>query len=371
MVDTLTQRGIRNRLPASFEPVMELAGELALARHEGRPINFSFLVGTDAVWPAVAEVLSADFGVPDGELFDEASLNDHRLKIKLMKTICESNYSIFQIFGAAGFFNTGSGQFVNIIRLRQPSEEELLRGEKVTDLDDLFCFCLEKICEVAKGDKACIVSTEGDGKVRIYGAEEGDCDLLFMWDITKGEIYRPIPSEVKEEVMEFLEDTNQSRPLLRVIRKVSGTIGEGAMLILVKNQQRNIENVYLAPMEHLRPEWQRNLNLTVSKELLRAAFIMDGSALLIKGLETEIKPRYTVYPFSNNVAYSILRDLSGLFEEISDKRRAVTKLTGKGSKTHGAANLSYLLKEQRIKIITISADGPIKIWPNELESDLT
>jgi hypothetical protein len=368
MTDNLA-REIRDRLPSSFEPVMELAGELALARHEGRPINYAFLVGTDSVWPGVAEVLSADFGVPDGNVFDDESLNDPRLQIKLIKTVCESNYSIFQIFGAAGFFNTGSNQFVNIIRLRQPSEEELSNSENVTDLDDLFCFCLNKIYEVAKGDKACIVSTEGDGKVRIYAAEERGCDLLFIWDVNKRDIYRPVPSEVKFEVIEFLGDNNQSKALLKVMRKVSTTVGEGAMLILEKNQQRSIENVYLAPMEYLQPEWQKNLNLTVPKELLRAAFIMDGATLIIKESETKIKTRYTVYPFNNNKAFSILRDLPNLFNQVNNKRMAVIKLTGKGSKTHGAANLSYLLNG-KIKIITISADGPIKIWPNELKNDL-
>lgn len=391
----ITKTEIEESLPEGFEPAIELAGNLAFYRHEGSSKGFAFLVGTDAVWPGIAEVLSADFGIPDDYhsrnkdrlLFDESDMkfggNNTKEMIELMKTICESNYSIFQIFGATGFYNTGSRRFVNIVRLQQPAQDGLLRGKWITDLDDLYCSCLDKIWEETKGvQKSCIVSTEGDGKIRVYAIDENNkADLFFMWDAARDKVYRPISKNIKTMLTELFGENEGSSDLMRVIRKISTAVGEGAMLIM--EDQRNARTrKYLAPMEYIKPEWQRNLGIQVPKELLRSAFVMDGATLIaIQREETseispksdvKIEPRYVVYPFagSPHSAYGLLKLLSNKWQDDREAgRKVVKKLSGKGSKTHGAANLSYLLNPEAnkdLKIITISADGPITLWPDGL-----
>jgi hypothetical protein len=380
MSEEVTKTEIRELIPPAFEPAMELAGRLAFEKHEGKTINFAFLVGTDAIWPAISEVLSADLGIPD--YYSQRLYFSDNENLDLIEMICKSNYSIFQIPGVVAFYNTASARFINILRLRQPSKEDMMKyDDKITDLDDLFCFSINKIREISKEEKACIISTEGDGKVRVYAYGKDDnedsnrSDLKFIWDINRGKIYRPIPMEYINAAFNYFldEGTNYKlrKNLSTVIRKISTTIGEGTMLILIPNEEeRDKLEKFLVAMEYLRPEWQRNLNINFPKELLRAAFIMDGSTLISRYQNGEVKvePRYAVYPFQNDKAYGIIKQL--IKSELTtvgknQKRKFVKKLSGKGSKTHGAANLSKLL-ECKVKIITISADGPVKIWSNEL-----
>lgn len=373
MSEEITKAEIRELIPPGFEPAMELAGRLAFEKHEGKTTNFAFLVGTDAVWPAISEVLSADFGIPD-YYFKKLYLSDDE-NLDLIEMICKSNYSIFQIPGVAAFYNIASAKFINIIRLRQLSEEDMRTyGAKITDLDDLFCFCVDKIREISNEEKTCIIRTEGDGRVRVYASnKKNGGDLQFIWDISRGKIYRPIPNITSS--LDYLlgerANDNARKALRNVIRKISTTIGEGAMLIFANNGVKGELEKFLATMEYLRPEWQRNLNINFPKDLLRAAFIMDGSTLISRNQNGEVKvePRYVVYPFQDDKAYGIIEQLiksylSGNYKK-DQKRKFVERLSGKGSKTHGAANLSQLLR-CKIKIITISADGPVKIWSDEL-----
>lgn len=129
--------------------------------------------------------------------------------------------------------------------------------------------------------------------------------------------------------------------------------------------------------------------------------VLDGATLLTKDT---IEPRFVVYPHHNyngtpqafsltpvaNDVDSLLQLFPNLSLSTHARKRLATRissvLAGKGSKHHGAANASVLLweaaQEQRkqnkelgksaqgqklgFRIITISADGPIKEWPDEL-----
>ncbi|NVL89908.1 MAG: hypothetical protein HWN69_02780 [Desulfobacterales bacterium] len=373
---------IEQIMPTGYELAMELAHNLAFSKHEGRPSHFAFLVGTDNVWPVLAEFLSADFGKKmELELFRDESNHP-----RFLADICEANYSIFQIYGAVGFYNVSMANMfnlANIVRLKQPSSEELKRRdwEAIVDLDDLFCYCVEEI-EKKTHEKACIISTEGDGRVRVYGTDQdaNKGDLQFIWDIGKDEITRPVPPAVADTLRNFLQENDVYRRIMKVIRKISTTVGEGAMIILTKDN--TVSDLYLRQMEFFRPEWQRHLDIQdTPKELLRAAFIMDGASFILFSNAQDntprirIEPRMLTYPHQSGGAYGLIQDLTEKFnrpnQDLDDSdKQIIRKLSGKGSKTHGAANLSKLNDYHRkVNVITISADGPIKVWPDELERD--
>jgi hypothetical protein len=363
MARKISKADIKKLLPGGFKPVMELAGKLAFEKHEGVPTNFAFLVGTDAVWPAIRRVLSADIGIPDYYSTSEPLYRSEQIDdLDLLKNICMANFSLFKIFGVVGVFNTVLAQLVSICQLIRYSAEEALSDEAVIDLDDLFCFCLKEIKKIT-GENACIISTEGDGRVRVYAKS----DLQFIWDLGKDDVFCPLPRMAIAKALNYVlegQNNKKLKALCKVIRKISTTVGEGAMIILSKEKIKLQR--YLANMEYIKPEWIRNMSIDSPKELHRAAFIMDGATFIYKENNTaRIKPRYTTYPFQNNAAYGVMEKLDALFTGGNEKRLVVKKLSGKGSKTHGAANLSKLLG-CKIKIVTISADGPIKVWPDEL-----
>lgn len=174
--------------------------------------------------------------------------------------------------------------------------------------------------------------------------------------------------------------------ITETIEEISEAEGEGAMLI-VANDNVKIDK-FLARMdnENLQMEWRKNKSLKfVDKTLLRAMLIMDGSTLIKSSDEknAEIKPRFLVYPHKKDKAFSVLHPGNTLVSHIMNNILDVLK--GKGSRHHSAANLSMLLilndskclskfnqylknNQQNLdlpfRIITISADGLVKQWPN-------
>jgi hypothetical protein len=114
---------------------------------------------------------------------------------------------------------------------------------------------------------------------------------------------------------------------------------------------------------------------------------MDGATWFNVESSFDVTPRWVVYPYCNSCelthAFSALDNHlwtrscklysdSKMPPPTTDRiNKNKQKLNGKGSKHHGAANLSLLLylqnkcKDDNFRIFTISADGPIKEWPAE------
>jgi hypothetical protein len=354
---------------SKLDNLLEIAGRLAFSTHEARPVRFAFIAGSEQIWPAIEETISLRFYEPNimgGDGFD----------IKLLIQICEANYSIFQTERVVGFYNIESQSLHKILRLRYPSREELrLLEDPICDFDDLICWSITRIYEDTKGfEKSFIVLTQGDGKVLIYGLKQTDNkgDLLLIWDVRTGKLEEPIqPPKIKliEAALQKIniDPTNSNyRKLIRCIRKISTTPGEGAALVIASGN--NQINSYLTSMEHLKPSWLETLGLDDPQYILRSAFIMDGACLITK---TDISPRLAIYPYFNNKAWGF-GDIISL-EKLANRRNLLyKKLSGKGSKTHASSNISTHpevnkdLDNPEVFVISISADGPIKIWPSEL-----
>jgi len=174
--------------------------------------------------------------------------------------------------------------------------------------------------------------------------------------------------------------------IAETIEEISEAEGEGAMLIVADDKIGIDKFLVSMDEDNLQMQWRNNNFLKfVDKTLLRAMLIMDGTTL-IKGTnlqDSTIDPRFVVYPYDKNSAFSVLDDSNILKNDIN-----LDVLRGKGSRHHGAANLSVLLisnDQNRLyefkqylsvdnhnlklpfSIITISADGPIKQWPNVLK----
>ena len=352
-------KNLASDLPNS---AMELTRHLAFSRHEGIVCNYAFIVGDDKIWPAIQEIVSLDF------IKDHQATSSLDAEPEFMANLCQTNYSIFQIPGVVGYFNIFTEKLESIIRLKWPSTDELATSKyqsdnneiiPIVDLDDLYCWVLDWIYKWTR-KCATILSTTGYGKVYIYKKQEGKAaDLQLIWDLIKAKVYAPIEKKEKQKIERFLENKKYfSNKILKLIREISSAQNEGGFIILVKENIVNNYNNYLVKMEIFEPEWLRNLSLESFPEFLKAAIITDG-ATLIDLKKQKVSPRNLVYTFKNNKAYGYVAQEDG-GEEI--KR----KMMGKGSKTHGALNLSKILKNKNLKnevlIITVSADGPIKVW---------
>ncbi len=343
--------------------VMRLAGRLALVTHEGRPCKFAYIAGTELIWPAVEEIISLRFYCQQ-DVFSA----------RLFSNLCEANYSIFQIEDVVGFYNTELQSLSKIIRLRSPTKEEMRKLEDpICDLDDLFRWSITEIFKKTK-EECFIISTQGNGKVSIYGLNpnekqaDNQADSLLIWDVRKGELEEPIPKEKIEDIKKVIESigidekSNQYKKLVNTIRKISAIPGDGACLIISESNTKIKK--YLTSMELLLPTWLDTLSLDDPQYMLRASFVMDGACLVNK---SKILPRQTIYPHYKGKTW-------GLVDIINDsrfvgKKDYITKMqSGKGSKTHASANISthpQFSKDPKIAVISISADGPIKIWPQE------
>lgn len=365
----------------SLDLIMELTGKLAFGQHEGKRCKYYFLAGTEQVWPVVAEIISVDFfpRIKIGNVkLEEIFTKDFNTDV--FKQICEANYSIFQVPRVMGFFNITGQNIYKIYRLSGPTEEESkIHEDPIIDDDDFYCWGIEKIFNrTGTTEKPYIIGTEGDGKVRIYGINNDKGELLLLWDVGKGALRPPLGEDLKEqkEIKEILkkrlslkENDQKFRKIIRTIRKISANIGEGANLIFTKD--RNIIKDYITSMEIVMPSWLRTLSLHDPHYILHAAFITDGACLIEAKKDLKINPRQAIYTHLNKKTW-------GLRDTIVDARfnvnveNIIKKMCGKGSKTNASSNISTHpkvnpnLKCEQIIVISISADGPIKIWPKEL-----
>lgn len=351
-----------------LDNLMEVACELTYAMHEARPCRFTFIAGTEQIWPAVEEIVSLDF------------FNKEKIKIKINKDcikpvadLCEANYSIFQTNGIVAFYNIQFGSMNKIVRLRYPSIEELRQIESpISDTDDFFCWTIRKIYNgTDKVEKPIIVSTQENGKVLIYGVKNNKVDLLLIWNVGKGKLYKPISDETLYNIKKFFEkkvddkkNNDEFNKLINVIRKISAIPGEGACLIITGNQIKL--NSYLATMELLKPSYLETLGLDDPHYLLKAAFIMDGACLITR--KKKITPRLGVYPHSDGKACGLLESLRKQGSFTDNEVDSILDLAGKGSKTNLSVNLTTIPAiKNDVCVISISADGAVKVWPKKIE----
>ncbi|NQT80782.1 MAG: hypothetical protein HQ555_10390 [Candidatus Aminicenantes bacterium] len=351
----------------SLDNLLELSGRLAHSAHEGRPNKYTFIAGTEQIWPSVEETISLKF-YDNQDPFDD----------KLFEDLCEANYSLFQIYGVAGVYNTKLQSLSKIVRLRNPTKEEF-RGlrDPINDLDDFYCWTIKKIFETNSYQDGYIIHTQGNGRILIYGLTRSnniskrESDLLLIWDVRNGKLYKPISDGPLKQIKRAfrnidVKDPIQIKKIVTTIRKISAIPGEGTCLIISKTEEK-LRN-YLTKMELLNPTWLKAISLDDPQYILKASFIMDGACLITR---SNIATRQAGYPHYKGKPWgieSIVKD-----NVLANKKDVISKrLTGRGSKTHLSANISTHPKinidpkNPQVVVISISADGPIKIWPQEL-----
>jgi hypothetical protein len=360
---------------------MRLINELTFVIHEGSKIGYKFLIGTEQIWPVVSEVIS---------FTNIGSVNERQKKIsdadyiKLMKGICESNYSLFEIPGTVGHYNYLTKNINKIIRLKQPDDEErLLKG--IVDDEDYNCWVVEKIYETTgRQEKAILVETSGDGIVKFYGINSSDeGELLCKWNAVKRNITKPLNDEeriILKEAISLLDNGGMEEKyvtkLKKVISKISAQIGKGAVLIFSKENGKVYP--YLRDMEISPLDWQTCLDLDDPEYILRAALVMDGANLISND---HIKPRLVMYPFYSAIEKSFAWGLEDFLQCLKNAKnvdldvdKIIEEFVGKGSKTHASSNLATLFyvknnyneADKDLVIISISADGPVKFWPHKI-----
>jgi hypothetical protein len=180
--------------------------------------------------------------------------------------------------------------------------------------------------------------------------------------------------------------TEHLRAVMRdVIEEISEAEGEGCLIVFVSDEA--IARKYIRAMD--RPErsmvWRRDAPrlIGLDRTLLRSMAILDGMTLVAGD---RIIPRMVAYPHMNDKAFCFA-DVVCSKGDHPIKVRLVEKgmftpvntckaLDGKGSKHNGAAGLSLVLwwereynqdeNRLRFEIVTVSADGPVKSWPEAL-----
>ena len=353
----------------SLDNLLELSGRLAYSAHEGRPNKYTFIAGTEQIWPSIEETISLNFCDDQGP-FDD----------KLFEALCEANYSLFQIDGVAGVYNTKLKSLSKIVRLRNPTKEELRKmRDPINDLDDFYCWTIKKIYETNNNKDCFIIHTQGNGRVQIYGLKRSvniskrDSDLLLIWDVRNGKLYEPIEKDVIKKIKKAFRNIDVKNPIqikkiVTAIRKISSIPGEGACLIISKTEGKLRKYLANMELELLRPTWLKAISLDDPQYILKASFIMDGACLITK---SHISTRQAGYPHFKGKPWGIESIVE--LKKLADKKDIISKkLTGKGSKTHLSANISthpkinIELKNPQVVVISISADGPIRIWPQEL-----
>jgi hypothetical protein len=361
------QPGLLTLLDASFF--------LSTGIHEGRRLKFAFLYSDGRGWQAVEETIS-----------DESQNQQTPFNSRDFADYVHAHWSIFQADGVAGFIDRDDVKryrkgitITKIVRLRNPDHKLLGQLFK----DDI----------TGRIQGAYVVYCAGDGRVRIFaGGKE-----IIQWNtmINQIELVQENTKLIVTSLLNIMgmnDNKNLKGIMEEAIQEVSENQGEGAMLLI---GEESLIGDYLSQMDdgEKKMAWRQEKQvLTLDKTLLRAMMILDG-ATWIKANSRDIEPRFVVYPHCEcPKAFSVLSPSCQckLGEGYSKMPRALLdlkKLEGKGSKHHGAANLSMLLVLKNndycnrfknylesqtdidlpFRIITISCDGDVKEWPKEFK----
>jgi len=361
---------------------LALAARLAREHgvHEGRELHYSFVIGTsDKLWPEIEETLSEETPAAGGTKPNVAEL-------------VGAHWSIFQVERVFGFIelrtalDIGVPVIGKVVKIRPPVNWSGLYSQMAQHLAQHAWPCF-------------VIHARGTGKVVLYystDANDSRAVKALIWDTPRNvidieesrvdPIVRAIRKVVGKGGERFME------VLRSAIEEVSDARGEGAMLVVVPANKKNLlkkkvdasvrdmdsQKQKMAWRDQKKPEW-------LDRTLLRAMLVLDGATVLYG--KKQIRPRVVVYPHikcstcDTTHAFSVIglesclrRNSAKLATLIEGARRA---LAGKGSRHHSAANLSVLLfkakrKKARRKssdgfqVVTISADGPIRQWPQHI-----
>jgi hypothetical protein len=345
--------------------------------HEGRDLLFTFLYGEGDVWRVTQNVLSEE----EPEMYSKLP------KAREFAHLMEHHWSIFQGERVAGFIDKTQANRVKL--------EGGIPLSKIIQLKP-FSPLYSKLLKQSLGmlEEGIAVSTSGRGRVRIYYKHSNDNVQIIQWDTISNELEllsKDIGSIadtiLKLSISGDFQHINRVKAVIEeAIEEVSDSLGEGAMIIV--GEEDYIKN-YLQDMDidEAKMNWRvRNPLILLDKILLRTLLIMDGATWFVKNnnpIKSFVEPRFVVYPHCSQCnpshAFSALDENCKAYATIPGPTRDSIKdnkriLNGKGSKHHGAANLSLLLfilnkckpDNNKFRIFTVSADGPIKEWPHEL-----
>jgi hypothetical protein len=376
--------------PQILKDVIASAGLLSSEVHEGRGLRFAFVLSSGLLWREVEETLSHETDSAASKTLEEFAKLVH------------AHWSIFQAERVVGVVdveqilkNPGKIILSKLVRLKVPPRWSGLPSQ-----------VFSHVAKVIEGSS--IVYAAGDGRILVY---HGRLPVL-RWDVRTNEI--DTLGTVDETVENILKIVGLSEPpdnvflshiretLGEALQEVSETRGEGALLFCLPpnkngglgNKFHKIAQSIVRPMDQdkYRMAWRKEKSLeSLDRTLLRAMLVLDGASVI---KDQRITPRFVVYPHVKTCnqgphAFSVMdftRDeqrlcdcgkkikdiLGGDGRWMSLRKKHIRRLDGKGSKHHGAANASVLLweaaQEQKLsfRVITISADGPIKEWPDEL-----
>lgn len=361
--------------------LIDAVGLLSLKMHEGRSLKFAFIYADGRCWQVVQDTISNEIS------------NESVLISSDFADYVEAHWSIFQQDRIVGLIDID-----DIRRLRADNKKgirisQMVRLKPYAELPgQLF----KEVTNKVKGSY--VVYSSGDGRVHIF--TEGK--EIIQWN-TRTNNVEVIEDKVQEIVEHALTVIGISRSRLikntieAAIQEVSEAQGEGAMLII---SEEGLIGSYLQQMDENKKQmvWrQKKPIIAIDKTLLRAMLILDGATVIqLKEGDKHIEPRFVVYPHCKcDKAFSVLSGdyhkskcpVKGWQSSIQPHLN-LKELEGKGSKHHGAANLSVLMvlnnkrcltnfkkylnssSSRKLNlpfcIITISADGPIKQWPDVL-----
>jgi len=366
--------------------VMIAAGLLSAKVHEGRGLHFAFALSEGLLWREVEGTLSHE---------SDACISENAEKFA---NLVNAHWSIFQAERVVGVIDVeqrsrkGRIALSKLVRLKAPPRWSGLPSQVFSHVADVVPGCS-------------IVHATGDSRVLLY---HDKCPVL-RWDVrtndidtmgTVDDVVKNILRIVGLTGTQSVFDRHLEETLKEALQEVSETPGDGALLFILPpkgngeegNTFHDVAKSIIRQMDQgeYQMAWRKEKSLySLDRTLLRAMLVLDGASVIN---EQRITPRFVVYPHVTGCdkgphAFSLmdltrreepcscakaLDEILGA-EKLKDKLlERIRDLDGKGSKHHGAANASVLLwktahnRSVDFRVITISADGPIKEWPDAL-----
>ena len=359
---------------------------LSTDTHEGRQCNYVFVLGSGAIWRVIDETISHEAAGP-------------KLPPLEFVALVRSHWSIFQQSRVAGLI-----EFMDIPHY---SMDRRVFFSKIVRLKTSFggSELLSKVVrDVTRADSnSLVIRTQGDGRILVYHGTT----LAYEFDVKTGIENTEPEADLRTIVDKALRTCNLQEGTQRynylnlilhqVIEEVSDAQGEGCLVIFAPEKKRGEIEAFLGEMdrEDHRMMWRRRPGhlLGIDATLLRALLILDGATLIS---HDAVEPRRLVYPhggcdcdpphcfsavqlLSEKDECDFVTSLKGILaneHRLKRLRENLMSLDGKGSKHHGAANLTVLFwhkkKQGKIsdfEIVTISADGPVINWTSKLSLD--
>lgn len=365
-------------LPGFVQRLVRVAELLSTDVHEGRRCCYTFALGSGAIWRTIDETISYESAGPT-------------LSVESFVRLVRSHWSIFQQPRIAG--------------LVEITDIPHLSKQKRVFLSKLVKFRTSPQGEASKSllfryvtgldQSAVVIHTRGDGGLLIYqggnlayrlevatGAEASGSGVSL--DAIADSALRACSQGWAQGELEYLRGV-----LLQVVEEISDASGEGCLAVFVHD--KGPVEAFLGQMDRKdnRMRWRYPKSiLGLDASLLRSFLILDGATLVSKD---KVEPRLLIYPHDDSSpahsfdAISLLsqtssRQFFGILKEalrqngkLSGLLEGLLGLDGKGTKHHGAANLTLLLWYKKyanqltdFQVVTVSADGPVTQWTRKL-----